>query len=46
MNPSKNSATNEEYEWSEMLESLRKDVECACGILKVKLCDKKILLRF
>ena len=34
MEPSKNSITNEELEWSEMLESLRKDIECAFGILK------------
>ena len=34
MEPSKNSINNEEMEWSEMLESLRKDVECAFGILK------------
>ena len=34
MEPSKNRINHEEIEWSEMLESLRKDVECAFGILK------------
>ena len=34
MEPSKNSSTQEEYQWSEMVESLRKDIECFFGILK------------
>jgi hypothetical protein len=34
MEPSKHATSHEEIEWSEMLESLRKDVECAFGILK------------
>lgn len=34
MEPSKHSTSDEEYRWSEMLESLRKDVECYFGILK------------
>ena len=34
MNPSKNPADEEEYRWSEMLESLRKDIECVFGAEK------------
>ena len=34
MEPTKNRATIKEGRWSEMLESLRKDVECFFGILK------------
>ena len=34
MEPSKTSKSDNELSWSEMLESLRKDVECVFGILK------------
>jgi len=34
MEPSKQSSTQEEHQWSEMIESLRKDIECFFGILK------------
>ena len=34
MEPSKNSSTQEEFQWSEMVESMRKDIECFFGILK------------
>jgi hypothetical protein len=34
MEPSKTPLTAQERWWSEMLESLRKDVECVFGILK------------
>lgn len=46
MEPSKHPESAEDFFWSEMLESLRKDVECVFGILKAMFAILKYGSRF
>lgn len=46
MNPSKLASDNDEFNWSEMLESLRKDVECLFGEMKQEFAILKYGCRF
>lgn len=46
MNPSKIALDDDDYNWSEMLESLRKDVECLFGEMKQEFAVLKYGCRF
>ena len=46
MAPSKRAADVQDYNWSEMLESLRKDIECLFGMMKQEFAILKYGRRF
>ena len=46
MAPSKREVDVQDYNWSEMLESLRKDIECLFGMMKQEFAILKYGSRF
>ena len=44
--PSRRPADDNDYNWTEMLESLRKDVECLFGVHNLKKLKENLLLHY